>query len=139
MSADIRWKQRFDNFVRAYTELQDIQTLAASRPLSRLEKQGAIQCFGYTHELAWNVLKDYLEYQGHVGLIGSRDSVREAFKRGLLRDGEVWMAMIKARNTTSHAYDQKTADTIYTQILSTFYPAFRQLHDEFAQRRDEVL
>ena len=139
MTSDIRWQQRFDNYVRAYTELREIHDLAATRPLSRLEKQGVIQCFEYTHELAWNVLKDYLEYQGHVGLIGSRDSVREAFRRGLVQDGDVWMSMIKARNITSHAYDQTTADTIYSQILTTFYPVFCELHDEFTRRRNESL
>jgi len=131
MSEDIRWKQRFDNYAKAFAELNDIATLAASRPLSRLEKQGAIQCFEYTHELAWNVLKDYLEFQGHTGLVGSRDSTREAFRRGLLHDGDTWMTMIKSRNTTSHAYDQDVADKIYEQILSEFFPAFQQLHTDF--------
>lgn len=134
MSEDIRWKQRFDNYSKAFAELRDIANLAVSRPLSRLEQQGAIQCFEYTHELAWNVLKDYLEFQGHTGLVGSRDSTREAFRRGLLQDGEVWMAMIKSRNTTSHAYDQEVADKIYAQILSEFYPAFQELHASFLPR-----
>lgn len=134
MSEDIRWKQRFDNFSRAFAELGEISGLAATRPLSRLEKQGAIQCFEYTHELAWNVLKDYLEFQGHTGLIGSRDTAREAFRRGLVQNGDVWMAMIKARNTTSHAYDQDTADQIYEQILTVFFPAFQELHADFLPR-----
>ncbi len=134
MSEDIRWKQRFDNYAKAFAELSDIAILAASRPLSRLEKQGAIQCFEYTHELAWNVLKDYLELQGHAGLIGSRDTTREAFRRGLVQDGDVWMAMIKSRNTTSHAYDQEIADGIYDQIMSVFFPAFRELHSSFLPR-----
>lgn len=137
MSEDIRWKQRFDNYAKAFAELRDIANLAASRPLSRLEQQGAIQCFEYTHELAWNVLKDYLEFQGHTGLVGSRDSTREAFRRGLLQDGDVWMAMIKSRNTTSHAYDQEVADKIYAQILSEFYPAFQELHASFLPRSTE--
>lgn len=137
MSEDIRWKQRYDNYTKAFAELCDIATLAASRPLSRLEKQGAIQCFEYTHELAWNVLKDYLELQGHTGLIGSRDTTREAFRRGLVQDGDVWMSMIKSRNTTSHAYDQDVADKIYDQILSVFFPAFRELHASFLPRCTE--
>jgi nucleotidyltransferase substrate binding protein (TIGR01987 family) len=137
MSEDIRWKQRYDNFAKAFAELRDIADLAASRPLSRLEKQGAIQCFEYTHELAWNVLKDYLEFQGFAGLIGSRDTTREAFRRGLVQDGDVWMAMIKSRNTTSHAYDQEIANGIYDQILSSFFPAFRELHDSFLPRCTE--
>jgi nucleotidyltransferase substrate binding protein (TIGR01987 family) len=137
MSEDIRWKQRFDNYAKAFAEFRDVAELAASRPLSRLEKQGAIQCFEYTHELAWNVLKDYLELQGHTGLFGSRDTTREAFRRGLVQDGDVWMAMIKSRNTTSHAYDQEVADRIYDQILLEFLPAFRELHDSFLPRLTE--
>lgn len=134
MSHDLSWKQRFDNFEKAFAELKEIAELAVSRPLSWLEKQGAIQCFEYTHELAWNVLKDYLEFQGHSGLIGSRDTTREAFRRGLVGDGEVWMAMIKSRNTTSHAYDQETAEAIYTQILSAYYPVFEELRSSFQRR-----
>jgi nucleotidyltransferase substrate binding protein (TIGR01987 family) len=137
MSEDIRWKQRFDNYAKVFAELREINELAASRPLSRLEIQGAIQCFEYTHELAWNVLKDYLEFQGFAGLIGSRDTTREAFRRGLVQDGDVWMAMIKSRNTASHAYDQEIANGIYDQILSSFFPAFQELHDSFLPRCTE--
>ena len=83
MSTDIRWKQRFDNYSKVFLELQEAVDLARTRPLSKLEKQGTIQGFEYTHELAWNVLKDYLEYQGIVGLIGSRNTTRAAFQHRL--------------------------------------------------------
>ena len=138
MTEDIRWKQRFDNYAKAFSELRSIHDLAASRPLSRLEKQGAIQCFEYTHELAWNVLKDYLEYQGHSGLIGSRDTVREAFRRGLINNGEIWMEMIKSRNTSSHAYDQIVAEKIYAQVFSLFIPEFQNLFERFTSLHREA-
>ena len=131
---DIRWKQRFDNYEKAFRELKESVELANDRLLTKLEKQGVIQGFEYTHELAWNVLKDYLEFQGIVGLIGSRDTAREAFKRGLIVNGDVWMEMIKSRNLTSHAYDQETAETIYAAILSRFFPEFQQLRAEFSRR-----
>lgn len=131
---DIRWKQRFDNYEKAFRELKESVELANSRLLTKLEKQGVIQGFEYTHELAWNVLKDYLEFQGIVGLIGSRDTTREAFKRGLIVNGDVWMEMIKSRNLTSHAYDQRTAEKIYVSILSQFFPEFQQLRAEFFRR-----
>lgn len=134
MDTDIRWKQRFDNYSKAFLELKEGVDMARARPLSKLEKQGLIQGFEYTHELAWNVLKDYLEFQGIVGLIGSRDSTREAFKRGLIGDGETWMEMLKSRNLTSHAYDQATAERIFVAILSRFFVEFQKLHDDFAQR-----
>ncbi len=131
---DIRWKQRFDNYCKAFQELKESLELAKNRSLSKLEKQGVIQGFEYTHELAWNLLKDYLEFQGIVGLIGSRDSTREAFKRGLIGDGEIWMEMIKSRNLTSHAYDRETAEQIYTAISSRFFAEFELLHIGFFQR-----
>ncbi len=131
---DIRWQQRFDNYSKAFHELKESLELANDRPLTKLEKQGVIQGFEYTHELAWNLLKDYLEFQGHVGLIGSRDTTREAFKRGLIADGETWMEMIKSRNLTSHAYDKDTAEQIYTAISSRFFLEFQLLYTHFLQR-----
>jgi len=101
---DIRWIQRFQNFKRAFARLAEAAALAKQRELSELEEQGLIQAFEFTHELAWNVLKDYLEAQGFVDLIGSKNATREAFKNGLLEDGKVWMDMIEARNLTSHTY-----------------------------------
>lgn len=87
MSQDIRWKQRFDNFLRAFSGLQEAVKISETRGLSKLEKQGLIQGFEYTHELAWNTLKDYLSEQGIIGLVGSKDSVRSAFKNGLINRG----------------------------------------------------
>jgi nucleotidyltransferase substrate binding protein (TIGR01987 family) len=139
VTQDILWKQRFNNYGNAFRELNEAIDLAALRPLTKLEKQGVIQGFEYTHELAWNLLKDYLEYQGIVGLIGSRDSTREAFKRGLIGDGETWMEMIKSRNLSSHAYDRETTEQIFTAIRSRFFDAFQKLHVEFSGRSAQEL
>ena len=128
---DIRWKQRFDNYLKAYQTLVEAAELAEERELSRLEQQGLIQSFEFTHELAWNVLKDYLENQGIVNIIGSRDATREAFKNGLISDGEAWMDMIKARNLTTHTYNPATADEIAEDILQRFYVAFEEMAEKF--------
>ena len=129
---DIRWKQRFDNYLKAYQTLVEAVELARTRELSKLEQQGLIQGFELTHELAWNVLKDYLDEQGFVGLIGSKNATREAFKNGLITDGEAWMDMIKARNLTSHTYNPQVAQSIVTSILTRFYPAFAAMTQTFA-------
>ena len=101
------------------------------RPLSDLELQGLIQGFEFTHELAWNVLKDYLELEGIQGLIGSRSTVREAFKRGLIRDGEAWMDMIEKRNLSSHTYNHDVAETLVSAIYESYYSAFMALQERF--------
>ncbi len=133
MSADIRWKQRFDNFERALHQLTLAMALKAQRPLSDLEQQGLIQGFEFTHELAWNVLKDYLEMEGIQGLVGSRSTVREAFKRGLVVDGEVWMDMIEKRNLSTESYDQTIANDLTVSIAERYYPAFCELQQRLCQ------
>ena len=132
MTDDIRWLQRFANYTKALQSLSDAVALAGERPLSKLEQQGLIQAFEFTHELAWNVLKDYLEAQGFVSIIGSKGATREAFKNGLVEDGEAWMDMIKARNLTSHIYKTEVAEDIVKDILGRFYPALIAMERRFA-------
>ena len=128
---DIRWIQRFSNYQKALLTLAEATDLADTRVLSNLEQQGLIQGFEFTHELAWNILKDYLEEQGFVGIIGSKNATREAFNNALIADGQTWMDMIKARNLTSHTYNTELAEGIANDILLRFYPAFAALAETF--------
>ena len=132
---DIRWIQRFQNYIKAFQTLIEAVELAQTRTLSKLEQQGLIQGFEFTHELAWNVFKDYLEHKGFVDLIGSRDATRMAFKNGLLEDGDVWMAMIKARNQSSQSYNLQLAEEIVDDILTLFYPAFEKMAQKFKRAK----
>lgn len=138
MPEDVRWKQRFNNFQRALQTLTEAVALARTRELSNLEEQGMIQGFEFTHELAWNVLKDYLEEKGMVGIVGSKDATRLAFKNALIDDGEAWMDMIKARNLSSHTYNQETAEEIVGKVRERFYPAFEQFSHKFSTLADQV-
>lgn len=111
MEQDIRWHQRFANFTKAlhkltqaveYINRSDEHTDDTDSVLDEIVKEGLIQRFEYTHELAWNVMKDYAAYQGNSTVGGSRDATREAFQLHLISDGQVWMDMIGSRNITSH-------------------------------------
>ena len=124
---DIRWQQRFENFQNALGELTEAVELYQHRSLSKLEKQGLVKAFEFTHELAWNVMKDYFEYQGKTSIMGSRDATREAFNRGMIMDGENWMEMIRCRNLTPHTYNQETADKIVGDTVNSFHNLFVQL------------
>jgi len=130
---DVRWHQRLQSFGKAFARLSEGARLAGERELSPLEKQGLIQAFEFTHELAWNVLKDYLESQGIQEVVGSKGATREAFKNGLLADGEVWMDMIKSHNQTSHTYNEKTANEITEAILTRYCAQFSQFQTRFSQ------
>ena len=120
----IRWQQRFYNFLKAFSLLEKAVLQHQKSGLSELEEQGLIQRFEFTHELAWNVLKDYFEYQGNTSITGSRDATREAFSKGLITDGEGWMEMIKSRNQSSHTYNEETAKEIVKNITEWYYHLF---------------
>ncbi|NDP48832.1 MAG: nucleotidyltransferase [Sulfuriferula multivorans] len=122
---DIRWQQRLANYSKVLDQLSNAITTSQQRPLSELEKQGLIQTFEFTHELAWNVMKDYFAYQGNPGITGSRDAARESFQKGLVVDGEGWMEMIKSRNQTSHTYQRKVADEIAGKIVGQYFTLFQ--------------
>ena len=130
---DIRWEQRFSNYKKALQKLSEAVEFInlnanggnnSDDVLVKIIKEGLIQRFEYTHELAWNVMKDYAFYQGNTNIAGSRDATREAFQMNLIHNGEIWMDMIGSRNKTSHTYDEFTADEIYTKILHEYYTEF---------------
>ena len=126
MSAtDIRWQQRLDNYLRALAQLTSAVALNEQRELSELEQQGLIQAFEFTHELAWKVMKDYLDYQGANQISGSRDATRQAFAVGLIEDGEAWMEMIQSRNQSSHAYNRATAASLVGRIIGRYAVLFK--------------
>ena len=122
---DIRWKQRFSNYQKALSRLEEAVLLSRTRDLSYLEKQGFIQAFEFTFELSWKMLKDFLQYRGNnEAIYGSRDALTQAFGLGLVEDGEVWMQMIKSRNLTSHIYDEKVIDEIIALIKEAYFDRF---------------
>ncbi|OIN87757.1 MAG: nucleotidyltransferase [Anaerolineae bacterium CG03_land_8_20_14_0_80_58_20] len=135
---DIRWIQRFNHFTKALSQLREAVALARQRPLSKLEEQGLIQAFEFTHELAWNTLKDFLEERGVENLYGSRDATRAAFKTGMIENGEAWMQMIASRNLTSHTYEEATAARIVSAIFDVYFAEFEALQTKLAKLGKEA-
>lgn len=145
---DIRWEQRFSNYKKALGKLEEAVNFIKhdtvlkeqieereniTKILNDLIKQGLIQSFEYTHEMAWNVMKDYAAYQGNAEVRGSRDASREAFAMGLIADGEVWMEMIRSGNKTSHTYNEEIADEIFNNILGDYFHAFKAFKDKMEE------
>lgn len=132
---DIRWHQRFENYRRALVLLTDAVEIVtqelgkaefeedAYARVKDLMKEGLIKRFEYTHQLAWNVMKDFEEYQGILPMMGSRDATRYALQLGLIED-MVWMKMIDNRNLTAHTYNEDTASLVLKDIIRNYHPRF---------------
>lgn len=132
MEADVRWKQRFENYEKAFFQLK---RFLEKEELNEFEEQGLIKCFEYCYELAWNLMKDYLVYQGTVGITGSRDAVRQAFSKGLIQNGQEWINMVNDRILTVHTYNEETAERIENRIYNVYYALF----DQFYQKMKSLL
>jgi len=155
MQKDIRWQQRFSNYIKAFLKLeqsiayikynfkevneakQDSEDLGYV--LDEMMKEGLIQRFEYTHELAWNVMKDYAEYQGNTNVGGSRDATREALQLKIIDNGEVWMDMIQSRNKTTHTYNLSIANEIYIKIIENYFPLFLAFKIQMEEKRSSEL
>ena len=128
-----RWKYRFDNYERAFLLLRE--ALDEERELSQLEQEGVIRRFEYTMELAWNVMKDYLESENLVlPQVTPRAVIRAAFASRLINDGETWMEALDDRNKMSHTYDFKKFKEVIDRIRMCYLTVMGELH---AKLRDE--
>jgi nucleotidyltransferase substrate binding protein (TIGR01987 family) len=134
---DIRWKQRFQNFDRAFRLLEAALKDGAAG-LSVLEKEGVVQRFEYTFELAWKTVKDYLEAGGLIlATVTPRQVLKEAFAAKVLAEGQVWIDMLDHRNLLSHTYDSSVFEEAATAIAGRYLPSLKQLHAFFSGKEAE--
>ena len=138
-----RWIYRFDNYKRAFFLLREAIETMEKRELTQLEKEGVIQRFEYTWELAWKVLKDYLESEGVIlDKITPASVIRSAFEANIISQGDVWMQALDARNKMSHTYNIKQFETIIDDIHQYYLELFDSLHLSMLEQilnRDEPL
>ena len=125
---NIRWRQRLATFQRALGRLEEVVHLQSQRQLSPLEKDGMIQRFEYTQELAWKVLKNYIEYQGGERLAGSRDTIRQSFALGIITNADPWFDMLESRNEISNVYDENIENNLLDKITMTYLSIMRELN-----------
>jgi nucleotidyltransferase substrate binding protein (TIGR01987 family) len=147
---DIRWQQRFSNFNKAVLKLEEsvnyikhnyinkedeLETENLGNVVEELIKEGLIQRFEYTHELAWNVMKDYAFFQGNSTVGGSRDATREAFNLQIIENAAIWMDMIQSRNKTSHTYNEEIANEIFDKIINDYFQLFLNFQETMEEKR----
>jgi nucleotidyltransferase substrate binding protein (TIGR01987 family) len=127
MKNDIRWRQRFENFEHASGLLREALAIDPSE-MSDLEKEGVVQRFEYTFELAWKTLKDYLVYSGVVfDQITPRSVIKQAFAAKIIVDGRTWIDVLEQRNLMSHTYDKEIFEAVFGSISQQYVAALEQV------------
>lgn len=130
MNEDIRWKQRFNHYANA---LNWLRQSVNRTDLDFMQQAGAIQFFEICCELAWKLMKDYLEAQGYIDVASPRAAIKQAFNAGLIEDGHSWLQLLNDRNLSTHLYDNETAGRIYQLASDKYYPLFDKLYVKFTQ------
>ena len=130
---DIRWKQRFNQFEKAFLLLQD--ALLIDSP-SVVERAGIIQFFEMAFELGWKLLKDYQEAEGFT-INSPRDSIKQAFQAKLISQGHAWIDALDDRNLTTHTYNEKTAIEVEKKIRIAYFPCLLELYEDFRAKVKE--
>ena len=123
MSTETRWRQRYANFQKAFLQLDKAVDIDE---YSDLEREGLIQRFEYTIELAWKTLQDLLAAKGYEDVKGPKPVIRQAFQDGYLLDGDAWLDMWESRLKSSHTYDEDTAIEIADKIKNSYYFLIRR-------------
>lgn len=134
-SEDIRWEQRFANFKQALAKLAEVIKGRDMETLSELEKEGLIQRFEYTYELAWKTLQDFLRSKGYVDVKGPNPVLTQAFQDGYISDEEGWRRLKKARELTAHTYNTDTAEEIVVAIFATYFNLLKQLERKLEEEQ----
>jgi nucleotidyltransferase substrate binding protein (TIGR01987 family) len=129
---DIRWQQRFNNFIKA---LNQLERFLQQVELNEMETQGLIKAFEYTFELSWKTLQDILKEKGYIDIVGPRPVIEQSFQDGYITDGKGWLLMLKSRNLTSHSYDEQTAEEIVYDIKNNFFILLKQLQQKLEKER----
>ena len=122
--------QKIENYHHAMAQLEEAVAVYSRDRGDSLYRDGLIQRFEFTVELAWKSLKEYLEDQGTVLSITSpRAVLKDAYAAGVIMDADVWDEIIRSRNVTSHVYDEKTAIEVADRVCNTYLPVLKKLDD----------
>lgn len=133
-----RFEERKEDYKKALIKLQEALEQEKKQSLSEDTMQiiidGVLHRFEFTFELAWKTMKDYLEYMGITNKTGSpRENIQQAFKQGIIEDGEVWIKIMLSRNELSHLYDEEASRRIYNNIKNIYIKEFQKLEEKFEQ------
>lgn len=123
-------KTKVENYINAANRLCEAIDECSQNPTS-LNRDGVIQRFEFSAELAWKACREYLMDMGYSEINGPKPVMKEAFSYGLINDSEAWINILNDRNLTSHIYKEETAIEIYNRIKDVHIKSFKELSEVF--------
>ena len=126
--------KKLDNFTNCLSILENADFKLAE--MNDIYRTGIIGQFNLTFELAWKALQEIMKMHSVDG--SPREILQLAYKIGFINDSEVWLLMLKKRNTSVHIYNEDEIDEMIMLIHDSFIPAFIVLRDTLVKKLDEA-
>ena len=133
---EIRWLQRYENFQKSVVNLEDTKKCIEKNGLNKIYIMALVQSFEISFELAWKTLKDYLQFNG-IKVDTPREVIKESFSNNIIKDGQIWIEMMEARNKTSHTYKEEFANELAEDILNIYIEQINNLEETFKGKTNE--
>lgn len=125
--------KKVENYRKAVQRLAEANTEYQKNLENDIIRDGLIQRFEFTFELAWKSAKEYLIDQGVADdLHFPKQVLRAAYENQMIDDEALWLKMLESRNRTSHIYDDRIAAAIAKDISASFLPILKKLSDYYA-------
>lgn len=115
-----RLTERIENFNKAFRLFELAACAFRQDENNDINKLALTQGFEIVVELGWKVLKDYLAQKG-VRALTPNDVIKEAFSAEIISDGQLWINMVKDRNTSSHEYNTDKMDEMLAKVSTVYY------------------
>ena len=130
--------KKLDNFTNCLDVLADADFKMAET--NDIYRTGVIGQFNLTFELAWKALQEIMRKHGveDVSTGSPREILQLGYKFGFIDNSEIWLLMLKKRNTSVHIYNEEEVDELITQIRDIFIPAFKVLKNTLVKKLDEA-
>ena len=129
--------KKLDNFVSCLAVLQKANFDLAGK--DEIYRKGVLGQFNLVFELAWKTLQEVLRLHGAEVSGSPREVLQKGYQYGFVNDEQIWLLMLKKRNTLVHIYDEEEADEVIALIKGNFLPAMEILVDTLKKKLAEVI
>lgn len=125
----MRWygndSEEIERIIKKVEQSLGTLTEALGEPLTDIVRDAIIQRFEYVFELSWKTIQTAAQYMG-TPINSPRESVKTAFKFSWVKNADLWLEAMEARNKTSHTYNIKLANEVY-EVAKRFPPLVQEL------------
>ena len=129
-AAKKNFKRKLLSFNKALQSLKEVYSVYLKKPEQKVSQMALIKSFELAFELSWKTLQSLFKSQGYREVNSPKSIIKEAFNKDVIKDGQLWINMLDARNRLSHVYDESMFKEIIKQISKEYLQEIEKLYQK---------